>query len=50
MGSLPNLTELRQEKRQCRAAAERERDVARENAQQLEQIQRDRLPTLIQVK
>lgn len=49
MGSLPNLNELRQEKRQRRATAERERDAVRERAQQLEYIRRDQLPTLFQV-
>lgn len=44
MGSLPNLNELRQEKRQRRATAERERDAVRERAQQLEYIRRDLLP------
>lgn len=50
MGSLPNLNELREEKCQRRATAERERDAARERAQQLEHIRRDQLPTLLQVK
>lgn len=50
MGSLPNLNDLRQEKSQRRATAERERDAARERAQQLENIRRDQLPTLLQVK
>lgn len=49
MGSLPNLNELRQEKRQRRATAERERDAVRERAQQLEYIRRDQMPTLFQV-
>lgn len=52
MGSLPNLSELRQEKRQRRATAEqeRERDTVRERNQQLEYIRRDQLPTVAQVK
>lgn len=50
MGSLPNLNDLRQEKSQRRATAERERDAARERAQQLEHMQRNQLPTLLQVK
>lgn len=47
MGSLPNLNDLRQEKSQRRATAERERDAARERAQQLEYIRRDPLPTVV---
>lgn len=58
MGSLPNLNELCQEKIQRRSTAERERDAARERAQQLEFISRDyknnrtkdQLPTLFQVR
>lgn len=51
MGSLPNLNELRHEKHQRRATAERERDAVRERAQQLEYMRRDQLPsTLLQVK
>lgn len=57
MGSLPNLNELCQEKTQRRLAVERERDSARERAQQLGFINRDyknnrtkdQLPTLFQV-
>lgn len=50
MGSLPNLNDLRQEKSQRRATAERERDAARERAHQLEHMRRDQLPTILQVK
>lgn len=58
MGSLPNLNELCQQKVHRRATAERERDAARERAQQLEFISRDyksnrlkdKLATLVQVK
>lgn len=57
MGSLPNLNELCQEKTQRRLTVERERDAARERAQQLGFISRDykinrtkdQLPTLFQV-
>lgn len=48
MGSLPNLNEICEEKRQRRTIAER--DAVRERAQQLENIRRDQLPTLFQVK
>lgn len=48
MGSLPNLSELRQQKHQRNATVEREREI-RENVQQLEYTRRERLPTLFQV-
>ena len=50
MGSLPNLNELCEEKRQRTIAEREQRDAVRERAQQLEHIRRDQLPTLFQVK